>query len=1013
MKNLTRVLILAQAISLSASAATVPVSSTAAPSDYYFPKQWALKNDASQDQQVMIDRDNLHTFMQPGVAGVDIGYVDAQDEVNRLAKAPVIVAVIDSGLDQNHEDLVGRVAPDGFDFLTNSPATPLPVPSGSPVPMGMLDDMGHGTHVSGIIAANSGNGIGIAGIAPSTVKILPLRILAKNFVGFSYQDPTKSRGQNKLISDFAADAINYAVAHHASIINLSLGWPKIVDTANARKSVQNAIQAGVLVVVAAGNDQKNDPTYPCAYEGVICVGATTNTGQMAIFSDTGGVVDILAPGDGIYSLYPGATSVVPKNGKRLESIHSRIQGYEILSGTSQASPMVAAVAAVLKSAYPNISMNELKARLLSSGAALPTADAALYGNIHLKHALDAQPQPVYLPNFKPMGEVVVDEKSLSVSGQVAVTNLWLPANGVSAQITVNGKSAGSIIVDAIASGQSFSVPWQYTYGSLEEPAALRLNLTISDKNGTSKEFAMDLSAERAVLNMSSTKIVAIPPTSDGTAPNWLINENGYNFLNMNKVGAYALKPGLPIYYVQPTDNRGRPILDSRGAPLLELFDPSKAPSPIALLNIPGVYFITQVLHMDVNRDGHMDWVVVGTDANSSFLQFSFMNEAFQPLWGTPDTSTWRTTSAVDQAPFHNMMLYSDYNTGQRPRSSRSFSSPGTWLQSNGKLVPCFFATGKLPDSDNWDEFDNRNTAGSAPGLKGSDTHFYCLIPQAISGGITPLQIHALDNKDVRTKFPTIVLRSLLPQSLEDERQGHAKVIFTLGNQVNAQTFLWNFDTIASTTYPTVNGWDLLASSGTPFSAISTASTENSSAFINYFDTERGSIAWATPDGQYIDRSEFSFFSPENPLQNTTGIFDLPNLGRYWFLETQFNLVAFHQAPGKTDIETQTLPLERDSTFPGGVFSEMFTPITVGTTANPEPGIYINSTTVRGNQVSVAVWNPADGKFEKPLRYSLQIPDGCSQSDPFHSTEAVESFSIPLFCNNANHQLEMQIVSPAQ
>jgi len=995
MRNLTRLAILAQAISLSASAATAPVSTSAAPNDYYFPKQWALSNDASQ--QVMIDRDDMHTFMQPGVAGVDIGYLDAQDEVKQLAKAPVIVAVIDSGLDQNHQDLVGRVRPDGFDFLTNGPATPLPVPSGSPVPLGMLDDMGHGTHVSGIIAANSGNGIGISGITPSTVQILPLRILSKNFVGFSYQDPTKARGQNKLISDFAADAINYAVAHHASIINMSLGWPKIVDTANARKAIQNAIQAGVLVVVAAGNDQKNVPTYPCAYEGVICVGATTNNGQMAVFSNTGGAVDVLAPGDGILSLYPGATSVIAKNSQLVESRHLRIQGYEILSGTSQASPIVAGVAAVLKSAYPNISMNELKARLLTSGAALPTVDAALYGNVHLKRALDAQPQPVYLPDFKPMGEVVVDEKFLSVSGQVAVTNLWLPANGISAQISVNGKSAGSVTVDSLASGQSFNIPWQYTYGSLEESAALRLNLTISDKNGTSKEFAMDLSAERAVLNMSSTKIVTVPPTSDGTAPNWMLLENGYYFSRLGSVTTYASKTGLPIYYLEvAADNTGATV---------EVFDPSKAPSPIQLIHVPGVYNITQVMKMDVNRDGHMDWVFVGMDRNGSYLQFLFLTDALQPLYGTPDASTWRTvTGPGTQAPFRTMMLYSDY-TSQRPQSTRNFSSAGTWIQSNGKLVPCFFATGKLPDYDNWDELD--------PNYSRQDSHLYCLMPQAASGGITPLQIHALDNKDMRTKYPTIVFRSELPQSLEDQRQGHVKVIFTLGKQMNAQTFIWNLDTTASTNTPTVTGWDTLASSGTPFSAISTASTENSSAFINYFDTERGSIAWSTPDGQYIDRSEFSFFSSENPLQNTTGIFDLPNLGRYWFLETQFNLVAYHQASGKTDIESQSLPLERDSTFPGGVFSEMFTPITVGTSANPEPGIYINSTTVRGNQVSVAVWNPADGKFEKPLRYSLQIPDGCSQSDPFHSTAAVESFSIPLFCNNANHQLEMQIVSPAQ
>ena len=213
-----------------------------------------------------------------------------------------------------------------------------------------------------------------------------------------------------------------------------------------------------------------------------------------------------------------------------------------------------------------------------------------------------------------------------MSGQVNVTNLWLASTGVTAQVTINGKAAGSANVDGVDSGQNFTIPWQYTFGSLDESANLTLDVKIQDKNGTSRDFTGDVSVERAVLNMSSTKIVPVPPTSDGSAPNWLLTENNYNFLNINKVNSYGVQTGLPIYYLEPTADKT--------AATLEIFDPSKSPTPINLLHIPGIYWITQVLRMDVNRDGHMVWVVGGMDQGKTYLQFTFMNENFQPLWST-------------------------------------------------------------------------------------------------------------------------------------------------------------------------------------------------------------------------------------------------------------------------------------------------------------------------------------------------------------------------------------------
>ena len=120
--------------------------------DPYFQKQWALRNDGSQ--VVVIRDDTYHSHEQTGVPGADIGWLEAQAVVTERAKTPVIVAVLDSGIDTTHPDLQGRIADGGFDFLLNT--------------TDMQDPVGHGTEVSGVIVASANNSIGIAGVAPQT-----------------------------------------------------------------------------------------------------------------------------------------------------------------------------------------------------------------------------------------------------------------------------------------------------------------------------------------------------------------------------------------------------------------------------------------------------------------------------------------------------------------------------------------------------------------------------------------------------------------------------------------------------------------------------------------------------------------------------------------------------------------------------------------------------------------------------------------------------------------------------
>jgi hypothetical protein len=135
------------------------------------------------------------------------------------------------------------------------------------------------------------------------------------------------------------------------------------------------------------------------------------------------------------------------------------------------------------------------------------------------------------------------------------------------------------------------------------------------------------------------------------------------------------------------------------------------------------------------------------------------------------------------------------------------------------------------------------------------------------------------------------------------------------------------------------------------------------------------------------------------MSGLIGAFDLGAIGKFWFAESSFDLLGFFQkSPSENDIvEMKTLPIERDSSFVGAQFSELFSPVLVGTSEHPLPGVYIDSTLVRGNRVSVATLDPARKQLEKSLRYSLQLPPNCVQMDPVHLDARIESFALPLFC----------------
>ena len=145
----------------------------------------------------------------------------------------VVVAVIDSGLDVNHPDLEGRVWQNPIcEELSEEERSKKPCQgrnflAKSEEKIGdVSDDTGHGTHVSGIIAANM-NGTGAVGVTKKNVKIMPLKVLSKETTNFVYN--------NRLITDIVADAMAFAVQNKADVINLSMGWPKLIETPRMKK----------------------------------------------------------------------------------------------------------------------------------------------------------------------------------------------------------------------------------------------------------------------------------------------------------------------------------------------------------------------------------------------------------------------------------------------------------------------------------------------------------------------------------------------------------------------------------------------------------------------------------------------------------------------------------------------------------------------------------------------------------------------------------------------------------
>ena len=307
--------------------------------DSEFERQWGLNNTGQQ---------TCNTEGDICVEGTPDADVDAPEAWDITTGSPEVkIAILDSGIDQDHPDLMGKIVAN-IEFTDSE----------------TIDDLyGHGTHVAGIAAANTNNEEGVAGIGYAS-SLMNVKVLGDTGYG-AYAG--------------IAEGIIWATDNGADVINMSLGGPRRSIT--LQNAVNYAWDNGVVIVAAAGNSSNSSNTYPGYYDKCIAVAATNNNDVKASFSSYGSWVDVAAPGENVYSTFPNHPFY-------LQTVYGRSQNYDFGNGTSMSTPYVAGIAALVWAENPTLNNQEIRNKIEQTADAVAgTGNYWTWGRVNACNAV--------------------------------------------------------------------------------------------------------------------------------------------------------------------------------------------------------------------------------------------------------------------------------------------------------------------------------------------------------------------------------------------------------------------------------------------------------------------------------------------------------------------------------------------------------------------------------------------------------------------------------------------------
>ena len=384
----------------------------------------------------------------------------------------VVIAVLDSGVDATHPDLAGRLIP-GWNFYDNNSNT--------------ADVFGHGTLVAGSASANTNNGVGVASVAGNAL-IMPLRISATDgSASFSNM----------------AKALTWAADKGAHVANIS--YQSVSGSATVASAAQYMKNKGGVTVVAAGNTGVEQTFAPT--DTMISVSATTSSDAVASWSSYGSYVDVAAPGSGIWTTKKGG-------------------GYGSANGTSFASPVTAAVIAMMRSVNPVLPPADLEKILISTAVDLGTAgfDKKFgHGRINAAAAVSAAQSAKVSDTSAPTVGIGAPIAGAKVSGLVAVD--------VSASDNV-GVTRVELFVNGTKFASDTTAPYSFSWDSA----------AVADGNVSLTAYAYDAAGNFASRAVTVAVSNAVPPSepektvADTVAPTAsLINPTAGSTLSASKV----------------------------------------------------------------------------------------------------------------------------------------------------------------------------------------------------------------------------------------------------------------------------------------------------------------------------------------------------------------------------------------------------------------------------------------------------------------------------------------------